>query len=291
MIYVTGSSGFVGRSLAAHLGGRFDALHFGRDDWAEAVGRANFRDATVFHLAARVHDDASAADAFVRDNVEKTRVLANAARAGGARRFIFLSTIKVNGEETGARPFASTDTPHPEDAYGRSKLQAEQALAALEGLESVIVRSPLVYGPEAKANLRSLLRLADTSWPLPLAGIRNRRSFIHVDDLARLLVECATHPQAAGQTILAAHRDTFSTPELVTAMRRCFGRPARLFSIPPGMLEAAATLSGAGAKMRRMTRSLEVDCDAVHHLLGWSAQIALGPAVEDMVRVYREAQA
>ncbi len=291
MIYVTGSSGFVGRSLAAQLGGRFQALHFARDDWAEQVAGADFRDATVLHLAARVHDDASAPDAFMRDNVEKTRALASAARAGGAKRFVFLSTIKVNGEETGARPFTPADTPHPEDAYGRSKWQAEQALAALEGLETVVVRSPLVYGPDAKGNLRALLRLADTSWPLPLGGIRNRRSFIHVDDLARLLLECATHPQAAGQVFLAAHRDSFSTPELVAAMRRCFGRPAHLFGVPAGVLEATATLAGGGAKMRRMTRSLEVDCDATHRVLGWTAQIALPPAVEDMVRVYREAQA
>jgi UDP-glucose 4-epimerase len=223
--------------------------------------------------------------------VETTRVLASAARAGGAKRLVFLSTIKVNGEETGARPFTPQDSPDPRDAYGRSKWEAEQVLAGIEGLETVIVRSPLVYGPEAKGNLASLLRVADTSWPLPFAAIRNRRSFIHVDDLARLLVECGTQPHAAGQTLLAAHRDPFSTAELVASMRQCFGRPERLFGISPGALEAAATLSGAGAKMRRMTRSLEVDCDGTHRLLGWSAQIALRPAIEDMVRAYREASA
>jgi nucleoside-diphosphate-sugar epimerase len=288
-IVITGSSGFVGRVLVALLGARVQALRFGRDDWAEDVARADFRDATVFHLAARVHDDSSPADAFMRDNVEKTRALAKAARAGGARRLVFLSTVKVNGEETGSRAFTSADSPDPRDAYGRSKWQAEQVIAAIEGLEAVIVRSPLVYGSEAKGNLRSLLRLADTSWPLPLAGIRNRRSFIHVDDLARLLVECATNSQASGRTLLAAHRDPFSTAELVGELRRCLGRPARLFSAPVAALEVAATLAGAGEKMRRMTRSLEVDCDETRRLLGWTAQISLRTAIEDMVRAYREA--
>ena len=106
----------------------------------------------------------------MRDNVEKTRVLAQAARIGGARRFIFLSTIKVNGEETPARAFTSTDSPNPQDAYGRSKWEAEQVIVAVDGLEAVIVRSPLVFGPSAKGNLRSLLLLADTPWPLPLAS-------------------------------------------------------------------------------------------------------------------------
>ena len=262
------------------------------DDWADQVAGADFRDATVFHLAARVHDDGSAGgDAFMRDNVEKTRVLAQTARAGAARRFIFLSTIKVNGEETSARAFTSTDSPNPEDAYGRSKWEAEQAIEAIDGLEAVIVRSPLVYGPSAKGNLRSLLLLADTPWPLPLGGIHNRRSFVHVDDLARLLVECATHPNAVGQTFLAAHRDPFSTPELVAELRRSLARPERLFTVPARALEWAATLSGAGEKMRRMTRSLEVDCEATHRVLGWQAQIALRPAIEDMVRAYREAGA
>ncbi|MFZ3322124.1 MAG: NAD-dependent epimerase/dehydratase family protein [Usitatibacter sp.] len=288
-IFITGSSGFVGRSLAAQLGARFEALHFGADDWADQVARADFRDATVFHLAARVHDDASASDAFMRDNVEKTRALAQAARIGGARRFVFLSTIKVNGEETSARAFTSTDSPYPQDAYGRSKWEAEQAIVAIDGLEAVIVRSPLVFGPSAKGNLRSLLLLADTPWPLPLGSIHNRRSFVHVDDLARLLVECATHPHAVGQTFLAAHRDPFSTPSLVAELRRCLARPERLFALPARALEWAATLSGAGEKMRRMTRSLEVDCEATRRVLGWEAQIALRPAIEDMVRAYREA--
>jgi nucleoside-diphosphate-sugar epimerase len=284
---VTGAGGFVGRALLACLGGSPRNLHLAKDDWREQVARADFRDATVFHLAARVHDERASRDAFMHDNVEKTRVLATAARAGGARRFVFLSTIKVNGEETFDRPYAASDLPQPQDDYGRSKWEAEQVIASLDGLSSVVVRSPLVYGPEAKGNLRSLLRLADTPYPLPLAGIRNRRSFIHVDDLARLLVECATVSGAVGQTILAAHRDPFSTPQIVGEMRQQFGRPARMFNIAPSTLEFAARAAGAGEKMRRMTRSLEVDSTGAERLLGWTAQVGLQAAIEQMVRAYK----
>jgi UDP-glucose 4-epimerase len=266
-------------------------LHLADEDWIDRVAHSDFREAMVFHLAARVHDASADDDAFTRDNLEKTRVLAQAARAGGASRFVFLSTIKVNGEETNERPFTADDPARPQDAYARSKWEAEKALIAIDGLECVIVRSPLVYGPGAAGNLRSLVRLADTGWPLPFAGIRNRRSFIHVDDLVRLLVECATAPQAAGKTILAAHRDPFSTKELVGTIRRCLGRPLRLFSVPARALEAGATLVGADEKMRRMTRSLEIDSGPAEQLLGWTAQVSLGRAIEDMVRAYREAAA
>jgi nucleoside-diphosphate-sugar epimerase len=287
---VTGASGFVGRVLAARLGAQAQLLHFGGGDWLDQVARADFRDATVFHLAARVHDDAASEEAFVRDNVEKTRVLVRAARDGGARRLVFLSTIKVNGEETTDSPFRAADTPQPQDDYGRSKWDAEQAIAS-GGLPYVIVRSPLVFGPSAKGNLHSLLRLADTPWPLPLGAIHNRRSFVHVDDLARLLVDCAASPDAPGNTILASHRDPFSTPQLVSEMRRRLGRPARLFELPRGTLEMAARIAGAGEKMRRMTRSLEVDSAGAGALLGWTARIDLRAAIDDMVRAFRESRA
>jgi len=288
---ITGSGGFVGRALAAHLAAPFQALRLSGDDWAEQIARADFRDATVFHLAARVHDESSDSDAFVRDNAEKTRMLATAARESGARRFVFLSTIKVNGEETDGRPFTSSDAPNPQDAYARSKWEAERLLAAVDGLDHVIVRSPLVYGSGAKGNLRSLMHLADSPWPLPFAAIRNRRSFVHVDDLARLLVECAKHAKAAGQTILAAHGSPFSTAELISEMRASFGRPARLFGVAPRVLELASSVAGAGKKMRRMTRSLEVDSEGAERLLGWTAQIGLRPAVEDMARAYAQERA
>ncbi len=285
---VSGASGFVGQVLVSHLEASATRLRFGDDDWLDQVASADFRDATVFHLAARAHEARLASEqAYFRDNVEKTRALAFAAAQRGARRLVFLSSVKVNGEETRQRPFRAGDAPAPEDAYGRSKALAEQALATVPGLEVVIVRAPLVYGSGAKGNLLSLLRLADTPWPLPFGGIRNRRSFIHVDDLARLLIDCALHPAAAGRTFFAAHGESISTTQLVSSLRSHLGRAQRLAPVPPVLLEAGAALTGQRLRMRRLTRSLEVDASETTQQLGWTAQIGLEPAVEDMVRAYR----
>ncbi len=289
-IVVTGASGFVGSALVPHLEGAPQCLRFAAGDWAEQVKAADFTESLVLHLAARVHGDGAADDAaYERDNVAKTRVLAEAAAQGGARRFVFLSTIKVNGEETGATAYRRASAPDPRDAYGRSKWAAEQELeriARRSGLEVAIVRSPLVYGPGAKGNLRALVRLADSAWPLPLGGIRNRRSFVHLDDLVRLLLACATLPQAAGRTYLAAHPESVSTPRLMGALRAALGRPARLLPVPPRLLEAAASAAGLGAKMRRLTRSLEVDASDAQRELGWTAQVSFEVAIRDMVGAY-----
>lgn len=286
---VSGAGGFVGRSLLSLLGRATAQVHLGEADWSDQVQAADYSGAAVFHLAGRAHEQEPRSDAAYRhDNVEKTRVFAQAAAAGGAKRFVFLSTIKVNGEETAARAFRAGDTPAPEDAYGRSKWEAEQVLAQTPGLEFSIVRSPLVYGSGAKGNLLALLRLADSGLPLPFGAVANRRSFIHVDDLARLLVDCGTDPRARAKTFLAAHPHPASTPELIEMMRKFLGRPRRLVAIPPALLEHAAALVGQRARMRRLTRSLEVDASETTTALGWSAQIGLETAVEDMVRTFRE---
>jgi nucleoside-diphosphate-sugar epimerase len=256
----------------------------------------DFRSAVVFHLAARVHGAGDGDEAaYERDNVEKTRELALRAAASGARRLVFLSSVKVHGEETHGKPFRADDAPRPQDAYARSKWAAEQALAriAVQGtLEIVVVRSPLVYGPGAGGNLRALLRLADSPWPLPFASVANRRSFVQVGDLARLLVACAAAPAARGCTYLAANTDsTPSTPEIVASMRTAFGRPARLVSAPPALLEAVAALAGQGERIRRLTRSLEVDASRAEAELGWRAEVPIGPAVREMAAAYREAGA
>ena len=289
---VSGASGFVGRALVAHLEASATPLHFGEGDWLEQVKAADFRDASVFHLAAKVHGVEPELDAaYMHDNVEKTRELARAAAAGGARRLVFLSTVKVLGEETTGRAFHSADAPRPSGSYARSKWAAEQALAEVKGLEIAIVRSPLVYGAGVKGNLRSLLRLADSPWPLPFGAIDNRRSFVHVDDLARLLIDCALHPDAVGGTFLAAHAQSVSTPRLVSAIRSNLGRPARLVRFPAEILEAGAALAGQFERIRPITRSLEVDAAQTASRLGWSAQIGFDTAVEDMVRAYRDAPA
>ncbi|HUL95515.1 MAG TPA: NAD-dependent epimerase/dehydratase family protein [Usitatibacter sp.] len=289
--WVTGATGFVGRFLTARLPAS-SQLHFGAPGWAEQLARADLRGATVFHLAARVHDALPAtAQDYRRDNVEKTEALANAARKAGARRLVFLSTVKVNGEETFDRPFTAADAPQPQDDYARSKWEAEQRLAALGGLEICIVRCPLVYGARSAGNLGRLLRLADSPWPLPLAGIANRRSFIHVDDLVTLLLACATHGNASGATFVAAHPQPVSTAQVVATMRRHLGRPERLFAMGSASLEALAALAGARDKAMRLTRNLEVDASETTRRVGWSARASLDDAVRDTVRGYREAAA
>jgi len=285
---VTGSSGFVGRALCARLAS-VDRVSFASRDWKARLDNAALDGATVFHLAARVH---AAADenAFFADNVDKTRALAQAAAREGARRFVFVSSIKVHGEESPGRALREDDAPAPADAYGRSKLAAEQALretARETGLEIVIVRPPLVYGAGARANLEALVRLCDTPWPLPFAALHARRSFVHVEDLARLLVDCAEQPEAAGKTFFAAHVEGVSTFMLVQLMRRALGRPERTFSMPPPMLEAAAAALGQGARARRLTRALIADPEAARRELRWSARVPIDQAIEEVVRDYR----
>jgi nucleoside-diphosphate-sugar epimerase len=294
-VILTGATGFVGHSLAVQLGRPAAALHFGAEDWREQMEGAAFSGATVFHLAARAHQrGAPSASDFRRDNLEKTAALAQAAAAGGARRLVFLSSIKVLGEATHARPYREDDPEAPQDDYGRSKAEAEHALAGIASrsrLEYSIVRSPLVYGANVKGNLRALLRLADSPLPLPFAALANRRSFVHVDDLARLLIACAFQPQAAGRVYLAAHRSAVSTARLVELMRMNLQRPRRLYAVTPRVLEAAAALAGQGERMRRLTRSLEVDPSRAEHDLGWTAQVSIETAVVDMASAYRAAQA
>lgn len=292
-VLATGASGFVGRRLAAALDGRLEALGLGRDTWREQLKAASWKDAVVIHLAARVHQGGAGDEAdYKRDNVEKTRSLAEAAAAGGARRLVFLSTIKVNGEETNGTPMRAADTPQPQDAYARSKWRAEQALAECAGrtgLEVVVVRSPLVVGPGAKGNLASLLALADSPWPLPFAAIENRRTFIAADDLAALLLACARVPEANGHTYLAGDADAVSTPRLMRVLRTALGRPARLFRASPALLESSAAILGLGDRMRRLTRSLEVDVGETLRALDWKPRAPIDDALRAMALAGRRA--
>jgi len=289
---VTGATGFVGMRLVRCLGPGVTSLSMSADDWAAAAQSAPFAKATVFHLAARVHRmDAGNGMQYLRDNAEKTRQLAELAAARGARRFIFLSSIKVLGEETTARPFTPSDPPAPGDGYARSKLAAEVALqevAARRSMQYVIVRPPLVYGAGARGNLVSLLRLADSAWPLPFASLRAPRSFIHVDDLAELLLACAMRPLARNRIYLPAHRQPSCARELVSALRRALGRPQRLFAMPPATIEALAAAVGQRARALRLTRALEVDPSAAEQDLGWIARRGIEVAAADLVEGYRQ---
>jgi nucleoside-diphosphate-sugar epimerase len=291
---VTGAKGFVGRALCAALGPDVLALSLSGTDWEPALAAAPLEGATIFHLAARVHDlHDHDDDAFERDNGQKTRRLAQAAARARTRRIVFLSTLKVLGEESGARPLRPDDPPRPADAYARSKLAGEEALreiAGAAGVEWVVVRSPLVYGAGARANLESLVSLCDSAWPLPFGAVGNRRSFVQRDDLARLLVACGTHPAAANRVFLAAHAEPASTPALVGVLRSALGRPARLWRMPAPLLELTAALVGQGDRMRRLTRSLEADPSAAREALGWEAHVGLQAAAAEMAQAWREAR-
>ncbi len=284
-LLVTGAGGFVGAAFVAKAG-THARLSMGSPGWRESAAAADFRGATVVHLAARVHDPRGNDAEFDLDNAEKTRVLAEAAAAGGAVRFVFASTVKVHGEETGATPFRADSPPAPQDAYARSKWRAEEALREVSsrtGLPQVVVRFPLVYGAGVGGNFRSLLRLADSGAWLPFGSIDNRRSLVHVRDLAEALWLAATHPGAPGRAFIAAHPEPVSTPAIIEALRLAMARPRRMFPVPPALLEAGAAVLGLGGAMRRLTRSLEADPGDLVTLLGWQPRLALAEGVTDTV--------
>jgi UDP-glucose 4-epimerase len=234
-VLVTGATGFIGRALCAET--NFEALDLRRAGWEGDLAGAE----VVVHLVGVAH--ARASDAVYEEvNVVLTERLAQAAARAGVRRLVFVSSIKVNGESTAIdRPFRASDRPAPEDAYGRSKWRAEQALARVAGLEVVVVRPPLVYGPGVRANFLRLLRLVDSGLPLPFASIRNLRSFLYVGNLAALLRHCVEHPAAAGRTFLAADGEDLSTPELARRIAGALGRKSWLVPFPPALLPGKLT--------------------------------------------------
>jgi nucleoside-diphosphate-sugar epimerase len=247
----------------------------------------------VVHLAGRAHvmrETASGAEAAFRGaNVDATRHLALQAAAAGVRRLVFLSSVKVNGERTGDRPFTEADAPAPADAYGRSKWAAERALrevASDSGLEAVVIRPPLVYGPGVKANFLRLLRLVERGVPLPLASVRNRRSLVSVWNLCDLITLVASHPAAAGRTFLVSDRHDLSTPGLVRAIAAAMGRPARLYRFPVAILRAAARAVGQRAAVDRLLDSLQVDPGEAERRLGWVPKVGVEEGLRRTVAWY-----
>lgn len=306
-VLVTGATGFVGRALCPALiaaGWRVSAssrnprsledVHgvdirptFGLGAGADWSGALAGNEAVV-HLAARVHvmNDPST-DPLAehrRTNTEGTRALAVEAAEAGVRRFVFLSTVKVLGETSGEGAFQDDTLPAPRDPYAISKLEAEQALAevaAATGMEVVILRPPLVYGPGVKGNFLSLLRLAARGWPLPLAGIRNRRSLVYVDNLADAIVRCLSHPRAAGRRFLVRDGEDLSTAELYRAVAAALGRPARLFPVPGALFRSLARIAGRGEAAGRLLDSLAVDDRQIRSELGWSPPSTLDHGIAE----------
>jgi nucleoside-diphosphate-sugar epimerase len=292
-ILLTGASGFVGRAtLRTALEAGHEVHGVVRQGEAPAppvqvvrlsdlASYTRWRDAldgvdAVVHLAARVHvmrDRApDSLTAFRAVNVEGTRQVASAAAEAGVARFVFVSSVKVHGEESHDAPLTADSPVVPVDAYGRSKAEAEDALRELEsrsGLGVVVVRPPLVYGPGVGANFLTLLKAVSRGWPLPVGRVDNRRSLVYVDNLADLLLLAAAHPGAAGRTLLVADGPPVSTPELVRRMGRALDRPVRMPAVPESWLRVAGRLAGRSAAVDRVLGSLEVDDSPTRDLLGW----------------------
>lgn len=254
-------------------------------DWSAALKMVD----VVVHAAARAHimrDDAlDPLIEYRRVNVQGTLNLAQQAAAAGVRRFVFISSIKVNGEGTLlGQPFKADDVPAPVDAYGISKAEAEAGLwqiAQATGMELVIIRPVLVYGPGVKGNLASMLRWVQRAVPLPLGAVTaNRRSLVALDNLVDLIVLCTQHPQAANQVFLVSDGSDVSTTELLCRMAAAVQRPARLWPVPVGLLHLGARLLGKQAVAQRLLGSLQVDIVKNHQLLGWQPPVTMQAALQ-----------
>ena len=303
MFLITGVTGFVGNSLANRLLSDDEsqllvvASRKGLQWWPDRVLPVATGDlsqsidwfcaldgvSVVVHRAARVKvmqdTEADPLTAFRAVNVDSTLNLARQAAAVGVKRFVFISSVKVNGESTlPGRAFTEADLSNPKDAYGQSKFEAEQGLhqvSADTGMEVVIIRPPLVYGPGVKANFAALIRAVQRGWPLPLGSVHNLRSFVGLDNLVDFIVTCITNPQAANQTFLVSDGQDLSTTELVRVMARAAGVSARLLPVSVWALRAGASLLGKDDAVQRLCGNLQVDITKARSLLGWVPPVSV----------------
>jgi nucleoside-diphosphate-sugar epimerase len=271
-IAVTGASGFIGRELVAlaHVRG-FDVAAVTRAqvaDYEDAQALAGVLTGAqaVVHLAAKAHVQGS--DADFECNVRAARAVAHAAKRAGAGRVVLLSSIGVNGNVTRGRPFSEADAPAPVEPYARSKRRSEQELQAAD-VEWVVVRPPLVYGANAPGNFARLVHAVARGWPLPLAAVKNQRSLVGVRNLCDFLLACCTHPAAANETFVIADGEDLATPDIVRSIADGLRKPARLWSLPVPLLEAAAMLAGKKRLAESLCASLQVDASKARRLLGW----------------------
>jgi nucleoside-diphosphate-sugar epimerase len=311
-VLVTGSNGFVGQALLAQLtAAGFQVCAAVRqaseriEDAAKTVLVGNIGPSThwgsaldgitaVVHLAARVHrmraEQSDELAAYRCANTGATANLARQATAHGVRRFVYLSSGKVNGEGMPGRAYMESDLANPQDPYSVSKWEAEcelREIASHSGLEVAILRPPLVYGPGVKANFLRLLGTVQAGWPLPLGAIHNRRSFIYVGNLASAITACLTHPSAVGKTYMVSDGEDISTHELVRRVAREMDVPARLIPVPPWMLRSAAVLLGRRAVFDRLCGDFAVDSSAIRRDLGWEPPWTMEQGLAETARWYR----
>lgn len=308
-VLVTGATGFVGRELcgvlaragctvraALRTGGNVPSAVAEQVVVGDIGSTTNWTAALdgvdcVLHAAARAHvlEDRDNAALYDEINAKGTRRLAEAAAAAGVRRFVFLSSIKVNGERTTSRPFTSLDTPDPHGDYARSKWQAERALSEIarhSQLEPVIVRPPLIYGPGVRANFLRLLQSIRGGWPLPLGRVDNRRSLVSIWNLCDLLLRALVHPGAAAGVWLVSDGEDLSTPELIRRMARPLCRRARLLPVPVAVLESLGAVAGKRAEVARLCGSLQLDIAATRAHFAWSPPLSVDESIERTVQAF-----
>lgn len=313
-LLVTGASGFVGHALLAQLQdcslnyrSAFRNLPKSYDQHAVAVGVIN--DTTnwsvalqgidiIIHLAARAHimgdEAADPLSEYRLVNVAGTLNLARQAAAAGVKRFIFVSSIKVNGETTsGLQPFTESLTCEVQDPYGISKKEAEDGLriiAAETGMEVVIIRPPLVYGAGVKANFLNLMKLADTPIPLPFGAINNKRSMVYVGNLVDFIIQCIDHPSAANQTFLVCDGEDLSLRTLLGMMRASLGRPLRLVPIPAFLLQIVGSIAGKREVVDRLVGDLQIDSSKARNLLNWVPPFTVQQGINATVASYLQSK-
>jgi nucleoside-diphosphate-sugar epimerase len=309
-ILVTGADGFIGRALCRALLARGFSVRgtaidkaavegiphgvepvvtgdiSGVNSWPDILSGVD----VVVHLAARVHVMKEAVQdplaEFLRVNTLGTERLARGAAEAGCKKFIFMSSVKVNGESTGKRPFYAEDPLLAEDPYGVSKMKAEEKLRQIcdaSGMGWVVLRPTLVYGPGVKGNFIRLMKLVDRGVPLPFGAVRNRRSFIYVENLADAVRALAEKDEVRNEVFLVSDGQDVSTPCLIREMARAMGKRARLLNVPPGILEKLADLAGKHEEVRRLTGSLCVDIGKIKERLGWKAPFTLEEGIRETV--------